>query len=347
MAQSIQGSYFDLEQDKDRLRLDLMWESIKSENELVILDEAQTWPDIFPRLRGAIDEDRKRYGRFLFLGSVSPILMTEVSESLAGRLSLIELTPFLLTELSGKKIDDLWLYGGYPDGGILDSNQFPQWQHDYLNLLVQRDLPNWGLPAKPQMTFRLLKMVAATHGQTWNASQLGQSLGISHPTVNDYMSYLEGVYLLRRLQPYQSNLRKRLVKSPKYYWRDTGLLHAISNIKNYDHLLSQPWVGASWEGFVIEQILGIIENQSIEAYYLKTSDNYEVDLILDFGSTLWAIEIKLSSQPRSQDLNQLNKTADLISAEKRILISRVSSDTITKDQISCSLAGFLNFLKGK
>jgi predicted AAA+ superfamily ATPase len=187
LARSFGGAYFDLEQESDRLRLDLQWSALAAGKKLVVLDEAQAWPEVFPRLRGAIDEARSRKGRFLLLGSVSPALTKHVSESLAGRLSLVELPPFLLNELPAASLDDLWLRGGYPEGGILEPRRFPQWQRDYLTLLAQRDLPNWGLPAKPQMTQRLLRMVAAVHGQLWNASQIAQSLGLSYATVNTYM----------------------------------------------------------------------------------------------------------------------------------------------------------------
>ena len=256
LARSLDGRYFDLEQEPDRLRVDLEWETIIRGSALVVLDEAQAWPDIFPRLRGAIDSNRKRNGRFLLLGWVSPALMTNVSESLAGRLSIVEMTPLLRSELrNDTQRERLWLFGGYPDGGVLNGRGFPLWQRDYLSLLVQRDLPNWGLPARPQLTSRLLRMLAAIHAQEWNASQIGKSLGLSYHTVNNYVDYLEGAFLVRRLPPYFANIRKRVIKRPKLYWRDTGLLHALLNVRDRDTLLNQPWVGASWEGFVIEQIL--------------------------------------------------------------------------------------------
>ncbi len=230
LAQAIGGVYFDLEQESERLRLDLEWDDLTRAKDLVVLDEAQSWPEVFTRLRGAIDRDRKRTGRFLLLGSVSPSLMLQVSQSLAGRLSLVELTPLLYAELRTKASRSRrWLLGGYPDGGVLEPKRYPRWQIDYLALLTQRDLPAWGLPAKPQVTDRLLRMLAALHGQTWNASQVGQSLGLSYHTVNTYLDYLVGTFLIRRLQPFQANIRKRLVKRPKVYWRDSGLLHALLN----------------------------------------------------------------------------------------------------------------------
>lgn len=347
LAQRLPGAYYDLEQESDRLRLDLEWNSRAEGRELVILDEAQTWPELFPKLRGAIDRHRGRRGRFLLLGSVSPSLMVQVSESLAGRLSLVELTPFLLNELPTKTARGrLWRCGGYPDGGVLAPRRFPQWQLDYLTLLTQRDLPNWGLPARPQLIMRMLRMLAALHGQTWNASRLGQSLGLSYQTVNVYADYLEGAFLIRRLSPYQTNLKKRLVKSPKVYWRDSGLLHALLNVAGQRDLLAHPAVGASWEGFVIEQILGVLSQLEMpfEASFFRTSDQHELDLVLDFGNRPWAIEIKLSSSPGPHDLRRLNQAADMIRAERRYLISQTDEVVDQGNQVSCNLEWMLSSL---
>ena len=192
LGRSFSRRYYDAEQPADRIRLDLDWEAVAAGRELVVIDEAQSWPELFPRLRAAIDADRRRNGRFLLLGSVSPALMREVSESLAGRLARVELTPFLLGELDQTARKHLWLTGGFPDGGVLRRARFPAWQRDYLALMAQRDLPAWGLAARPQVTDRLLHMLATVNGQPWNASALGQSLGLSYHTVNGYLDYLEG-----------------------------------------------------------------------------------------------------------------------------------------------------------
>ncbi len=345
LSRSFKGKYFDLEQDSERLRLDLEWDSHVGGDDLVILDEAQAWPDIFPRLRGAIDADRKRMGRFLILGSVSPSLMLSVSESLAGRLCLTELTPFLWPELKSAAAQNrLWLCGGYPDGGVIKSSQFPHWQKDYLALLTQRDLPEWGLPAKPQVTERLLKMLAAVNGEAWNASQLGKSLGLDYKTVNSYVDYLVGAFLIRRLRPYQANTRKRLIKSTKVYWRDTGLMHALVNVADEQTLFIQPWVGKSWEVFVIEQILCVAKASDIqfEAYWFRTSDQYELDLVLDFGKELWAVEVKLTTSPSRADMERLNFAADMIGATRRFLISKTGRISGDESRISCNLQWFLN-----
>jgi predicted AAA+ superfamily ATPase len=349
LAQALAGVYFDLEQEPERLRVDLEWDGLEHGKDLVILDEAQSWPDVFPRLRGAIDRDRKRMGRFLLLGSVSPSLMTRVSESLAGRLSLVELTPFLWSELKARSHrESLWLLGGYPDGGVLRRDSYPRWQKDYLALLSQRDLPNWGLPARPQTTARLLRMLAAVHGQVWNASQIGKSLGLSYHTVNSYLDYLIGAFLVRLLPPYRSNIRKRLVKRPKLYWRDTGLLHALLNAPDETTLLDQPWVGASWEGFVVEQVLGALgcTGRSFEAFYFRTNDKHELDLVLEVGGELWALEAKLTASPGPADMERLDRAADMIGASRRYLVSKTRRTTGTVKRASCNLPWLLERLQG-
>lgn len=349
LAKSLGGAYFDLEQHSERLRLDLEWNRLTTGKDLIVLDEAQSWPEVFARLRGAIDQDRTRMGHFLLLGSVSPALMIHVSESLAGRLSLVELTPLLLSELPTKASRERrWLCGGYPDGGVLEPTPYPRWQMDYLSLLSQRDLPTWGLPAKPQTTDRLLRMLAALHGQIWNASQVGQSLGLSYHTVNGYLEYLAGAFLIRRLPPYHANIRKRLIKTPKIYWRDCGLLHALLNVPDERALLAQPWVGMSWEGFVIEQVLGELSSRGrhVDAYYLRTSDQHELDLVLDFGNQLWAIEVKLTSSPTIEDMVRLDRTADMIKASRRFLVSQNDRPSGDERRVSCNLPTFLKHVQG-
>jgi predicted AAA+ superfamily ATPase len=325
LARSLAARYYDAELPGERVRLDLDWNALVSGRALAVIDEAQAWPELFARLRAAIDADRRRNGRFLLLGSVSPSLMREVSESLAGRLSRVELTPFLLPELGGRALDRLWLKGGFPAGGVLGTRVFPGWQRDYLALMAQRDLPAWGLPARPQVTGRLLHMLAAVHGQVWNASALGQSLGLSYHTVAGYLDWLEGAFLVRRLAPWSGNLRKRLIRSPRVYLRDAGLLHALLGIRSLDELLRHPAAGASWEGFVIEQILGTLAARGIETdpYYLRTGDGYEIDLLLRCGGTSVAIEVKLSAGAQPQDLARLERAAELVGAEYRYIVCRI------------------------
>ncbi|MGQ0653331.1 MAG: ATP-binding protein [Betaproteobacteria bacterium] len=322
LGRSLSRRYYDAEQPADRVRLDLDWQAALAGRELLVIDEAQAWPEVFPRLRAAIDADRRRNGRFLLLGSVSPALMREVSESLAGRLARVELSPFLLPELGQAALRRLWLNGGFADGGVLGGRRFPAWQREYLALMAQRDLPAWGLAARPQTTERLLHMLAAVHGRSWNASALAQSLGLSYHTVNGYLDYLEGAYLIRRLAPWSGNLRKRIAKSPRVYLRDSGLLHALLRIGSREELLRHPQAGASWEGFVIEQLLASLAAAGVDAgaHFLRTGDGYEVDLLLTFGAVKAAIEVKLTASPAPQDMARLERAADLVSAEHRYIV---------------------------
>ena len=350
LAKNFGGRYFDMESQGSALRLDSEWDRLMRGEELVVIDEAQCAPEIFPRLRSAIDFERKRNGRFLLLGSVSPALMQNVSESLAGRMGLVSMEPLTFPELSGPLGVDcwesLWLRGGFPDGGILDGTRFPDWQKDYLELLATRDLPEWGFPAKPQRTRRLLSMLAAVNAQPLNASELGCALGIDHKTVVGYCDFLEETFLIRRLRPWSGNITKRLVKTPRLYWRDSGLLHALLNVQNIEHLYNQPWVGYSWEGFAVEQILASLGlfGLSAEPYFFRTSDGIEADLLLDWAGDRWAIEIKLTSDPTKAMIKGLQKAAELVGASKQILICKTAEEIRSDSLLVTNLPSFLNEL---
>jgi hypothetical protein len=325
LARRLGGIYFDMETEGDQTRLDAEWNVLAAGNDLVVIDEAQNAPPVFSRLRGTIDADRKRNGRFLLLGSVSPALIENIGESLAGRLAFVQMTPFILPELAAARMDDLWLHGGYPDGGILQASMYPDWQAHYLDALATRDLPAWGLPSRPQLTMRLLAMLAAVHGQPLNASQLGASLGLDHKTVLRYCDFLEGAFLIRRLPPYVVNVRKRLVRRPRVFWRDSGLLHALMNVGSLEDLYRQPWLGQSWEGFLIEQTLSTLSaaGKRFQPSFFRTSDGYELDLLLDWSAERWAIEIKLTSNPSPEMIRRLHKTADMVEATRRVLVCRI------------------------
>jgi predicted AAA+ superfamily ATPase len=350
LAKIFGGRYFDMESQGAALRLDSEWDRLMRGEELVIIDEAQCTPEIFPRLRSAIDLERKRNGRFLLLGSVSPALMQNVSESLAGRMGLLSMGPLTYSELSDPLGTDcwesLWLRGGFPDGGILDGSSFPDWQKSHLELLATRDLPEWGFPAKPQRTRRLLSMLAAVNAQPLNASELGCSLGIDHKTVVGYCDFLEETFLIRRVRPWFGNINKRLVKTPRLYWRDSGLLHALLNVQNIDHLYNQPWVGYSWEGFVVEQVLASLDlfGLSAEPYFFRTSDGIESDLLLDWAGERWAIEIKLTSDPTRTMIKGLQKASELLDASKQILICQTAEEIRSDSLLITNLPSFLNEL---
>jgi predicted AAA+ superfamily ATPase len=346
LAKAISPAYYDLEAEEEKLRLDLQWQDILSSKNPVILDEARNDPEVFPRLRSAIDQERKRNGRFLILGSVSPVLMKEVSQSLTGRLAVCELAPLSLEELTHVSENELWLMGGFPDGGILKKRNFSLWQRNYLDLMAMRDLPLWGLPSPPRTTKRLFRMLAASHGNTWNASQIGKSLGITYHTVNAYLDYLEQAFLIRRLPPFHANIRKRLVKSPKVYWRDTGLLHTLMGVRSFKELIAQPWVGTSWEGWIIEQILTSLSNHDVEhePFFFRTSDGYELDLVLILSGETVAIEIKLTTSPVKEDLDRLVRVGQMIGADRTVLISRTEKPIEAREVASTNLKGLLSML---
>jgi hypothetical protein len=324
LARALARRYFNLEEPEERTRLDARWPEVVRGDAPVVFDEAQHWPELFSRLRGAIDADRKANGRFLLLGSVSPALMRNVSESLAGRMAVLDLTPLHLGEVAD--VDRLWRLGGFPDGGVLGQSVYPVWQESYLRAMAERDLPNWGLPAKPLLTQRLFRMLAAEHGSPLNLSKLGQSLSLSYHTVQSYLDHLEGAFLIRRLPPYEANLRKRLVKSPRIYWRDSGLLHALLRLKPEEDLFGQSWVGASWEGFAIEQILAARRSrgEEFDAYFFRSHDGFEADLVLDYGREREVIEIKLTSGPTPEDLARLGQVTAMVKGTRQVLVCRVS-----------------------
>ena len=346
LARTLATRYFNLESPEDRTRLDAQWNEVMATEGPVVFDEAQLWPDLFARLRGEIDEHRRRNGRFILLGSIAPALMRNVGESLAGRMAVLELAPFALGEVDD--LDRLWRCGGFPDGGILgDEDAYPVWQENYVRTMTERDLPAWGLPAKPQATQRLLRMAAAEQGAILNLSKLGQSLGLSYHTVDTYLDHLEGAFLVRRLPPFHANLRKRLVKAPRLYWRDAGVLHSLLRLSPKDDLFAQSWVGASWEGFVIEQILATHANhgQSIEACYFRTHDGYEADLVLETGRRREIIEIKLTSSPAPEDLARLGKIAKMIDATHCTLICRIRKSIFAGDRTVANLPAYLDAIR--
>lgn len=324
------------------------WDAIIARRSLIVLDEAQTMPEIFPRLRGTIDSDRQRNGQFLILGSVSPILIRNITQSVAGRIAECYLFPLVSEELPDNKFSELWFYGGFPNGGVLDSSMYPLWHTSYLQKLLYIDFENWGLKSSPKQTERLVRMLAASHGNLWNASQIGKSLGITHQTVNHYVDFLHSVFLIRKLQPYFTNIKKRLVKSPKLYIRDSGHLHSLMGVKTYDSLFSQPWVGASWEGFVIEIILNTLSQRgvSVNPYFFRSSDGYELDLILDFGTKeLWAVEIKLSTSSKKEDIEYMKKVAEMINIKKQFLICQTNQGMFNGNYGFGNLAAFLKIIE--
>ncbi len=321
------ASYFDLEQDRDRIRLDASWDDLLAAPGPLVLDEAQAHPPLFPRLRGAIDADRRRNGRFLLLGSVSPTLAAQVSESLAGRIATLELAPLSWTEVAepGRSLDELWLRGGFPDALLAPTAEdWREWCSSYLGLLVHRDLLELGVEVKPPLLRRLLAMLAHGHGAWWNVARLASSLGVSRPTVDRYAAILEQAFLVRFLRPWSSNLGKRLRKRPKAFLRDPGLVHSLLGLSDLESLFGHPVVGASWEGFVVEELLRREEASAsgARAWCFATSDGYEADLLLERADEVLPIEVKLTARPDQRDVGRFIRVVELLGAERGLLVCR-------------------------
>ncbi|QEC76458.1 ATP-binding protein [Mucilaginibacter ginsenosidivorax] len=297
--------YLDLENNLDLQKIqDINAFHAENSQQLIIMDEVQRIPQIFAALRGIIDKERRKghkYGLFLFLGSASIDLLQQSSESLAGRIAYLELQGIDALEFGTGTIDklnQLWLRGGFPDSLLASSDRNSlAWRRDFIKTYLERDIPQLG-PRIPAVTLeRFWTMLAHVQGGVTNASQLAKSLEVSATTISRYLDLMVDLLLVRRLQPWGSNVGKRLVKSPKIYVRDSGLTHALLNIENYNDLLGHPVAGGSWEGFVIENILSTVPDGVIP-YYYRTAHGAEIDLVLEFsGREKWAIEIKRSSSP--------------------------------------------------
>ena len=292
----------------------------------LVLDEAQRLPALFDALRGAIDADRQRMGRFIILGSSQPALVRQVAESLAGRVGILELSPLTVEETStgdAPLVDyqQQWLAGGFPDalGAAGRGGNFRDWWEAYLRTYVERDLHVMGVGADPIHMRKLLTMLAHAQGGLSNHSQMASALGLSQPTVSRYVDILEQSFLVRRLPPFFRNVGKRLVKAPKIYLRDTGLLHHLLNIDSLDVLNSHPVRGASWETFVLEDILRreAVKHPYSQAHFWRTSSGAEVDLLLERQGTMHAIEIKTaraSSPYLARSLRAIMEDTTAISA---------------------------------
>ncbi|WP_232291478.1 ATP-binding protein [Polaromonas sp. JS666] len=291
--------YLDLEAIEERDKLSNPTAFLSAyEDRLVILDEIHRVPDLFLTLRGLIDQGRRhgqRTGRFLLLGSASLDLMRQSGESLAGRISYIDMTPLSVLEVPTDAIEALWIRGGFPDSFLAqDDRQSLDWRKDLLRTYLERDVPMFGSRIPAETLRRFWTMLAHNQGALHNASRLAAGLEVSSQTVSRYTDLLVDLLLVRRLQPYHANVGKRLVKSPKVYIRDSGLLHALLNIAVRDALLGHPVVGASWEGFVIENLINAAPAFTVPGFY-RTSGGAEIDLLLELpGGELWAIEVKRS-----------------------------------------------------
>jgi len=291
--------YLDLERPSDLAKLaDPELFLSRYADHLVVLDEIQRRPELFSVLRALIDDNRHP-GRFLLLGSASPQLLQQASESLAGRISFHELSPFDVSEVQPTfaELPSFWLRGGYPLSWLAKTDEASAaWRESFIATHLERDIPAFGIRVPSTTLRRFWQMLAHLHGQMWNASRLASGFGVSAPTVQHYLDILEATYMVRRLQPLHANLSKRLVKSPKIYLRDSGLLHALLGLRSLEDLAGHPVVGASWEGWVLEQIAQLLPSPWQLSFY-RTAAGAELDIVAERGNKKIGFEIKFSSAP--------------------------------------------------
>jgi predicted AAA+ superfamily ATPase len=295
--------YLDLESEQDLAKLNQPELYLKEHTDkLVILDEVHRAPGLFPILRGLIDSQKragKKTSQYLLLGSASPDLLKQSGESLAGRIAYLELTPLLASEIEPKDIESLWLRGGFPDSFLADSEeQSVLWRQNFIRTYLERDVPQFAPRISTETLRRFWGMLSNAQGTLINVAQLAGNLGIDQKTAQSYMDLLLDLLMVRKLQPWHSNIGKRLIKSPKIYVRDSGLVHSLLSIANKEALLSHPIIGQSWEAFIIENLTATLPNGAIP-YFYKTSGGAEIDLIIAWpNQEIWAIEIKRSLQPK-------------------------------------------------
>jgi len=288
-------SYFDLENPVDIRRLSAPMKTLEELSGLAIIDEIQRRPDLFELLRVLVDRPKNPV-RFLILGSASPYLVKGVSESLAGRVGFIDLAGFDLGEVGAEKCNQLWLRGGFPPSFLApDDSASMAWRDDFIRTFLERDIPQLGISIPAETLRRFWTMIAHYHGQVWNGAQLARSLGTSENTARRYLDILAGAYMTRVLPPWFENLRKRQVKAPKIYLRDSGLLHALLQLTTAPDLQSHPKLGASWEGFALEQVIGALGSR--DAYFWATHGGAELDLLVRIADKHYGFEFKYADAP--------------------------------------------------
>jgi hypothetical protein len=289
------ATYFDLENPVDARRLSAPMRALEGLSGLVILDEIQREPRLFELLRVLADRPDNR-ARFLLLGSASPRLVKGVSESLAGRIGFVDLAGFALWEVGTEALDRLWLRGGFPRAYLADTDADSlAWRDGFVRTFLERDIPQLGITVPAETLRRFWTMVAHYHGQVWNAAQLARSLGASENTARRYLDILAGAYMVRVLPPWFENLRKRQVKSPKTYLRDSGVLHALLQVATLPDLLGHPKLGASWEGFALEHLIRVLDSRDV--YFWGTHAGAELDLLVLAGGKRYGFEFKYADAP--------------------------------------------------
>lgn len=345
--------YLDLERPSEAARLNEPEEYFElHKGKLIILDEVQRVPELFQILRGVIDRRRReglRKAQFLILGSSSLELLKQSSESLAGRIAYKELSGFTVAEIDHKKskdIDRLWLRGGFPDSFLSKNDEASlRWRLNFISTYLERDVPQFGPRIPAVMLRKLWTMLAHSQSGQLNIAQLGNNLDVTAPTAKRYIELLEDLLLIRTLQPWSGNVGKRLVKAPKVYIRDSGLTHALLNLTTFDDLLGHPVVGASWEGFIVENLLSCLP-AGITAWFYRTAAGAEIDLVIERNSTeRYAIEIKRSQAPSVSKGFHLG-CEDIAATKRFIVYPGKERFPVTKDIAAIPLLDMMNELKG-
>jgi predicted AAA+ superfamily ATPase len=354
ISETTPSVYLDLER-----RIDLQKgqdiEGFQAENhdKLIVLDEVQRLPEIFATLRGVIDRERRKgnkAGQFLFLGSASIELLQQSSESLAGRITYMELFPIDALEYAENSLEKqnmLWVRGGFPESLLADSDKDSlEWRTDFIKTYLERDIPQLGPRIPAETLERFWTMLAHGQGSVLNAAHLARNLDVSGTTIGRYLDLMTDLLLVRRLKPWTVNVGKRLVKAPKIYVRDSGITHALLNIQDYNSLLGHPVVGGSWEGFVIENLLSVAPSR-VQPYYYGTPRGAEIDLVLEFpGGEKWAIEIKRSSSP-SVSKGFYAGCEDVQPERRFVVYSGMDRFPMGKDITAISLPGLMRELVEK
>ncbi|OGS21001.1 MAG: hypothetical protein A3J83_06085 [Elusimicrobia bacterium RIFOXYA2_FULL_40_6] len=295
IAKGMESVYLDLENPVDEAKLQNPQMFFDSTEGIIVLDEIQRKPDIMPILRVYADKTPLKL-KFLLLGSASPDLVKKSSESLAGRVHFIEMSGFSEFETGAAKMNKLWLRGGFPKSFLAKNDEESRdWRHDFIKTFLERDIFQLGINIPSGVLHRFWSMIAHYHGQIWNASEIGNSMGVSHITARKYIDVLSGAFMARQLMPFYENIGKRIVKSPKIYVRDSGILHALLNIFSYKVLLGHPKLGASWEGFALEQVLKKFGDRDV--YFWSTYTGAELDLLLIRDGKRYGFEFKCSDAP--------------------------------------------------
>ena len=288
--------FFDMEDPRDLVKLENPTLALEELKGLIVIDEIQRKPNLFPVLRVLVD--RNKSTKYIIVGSASRDLISQSSETLAGRISYLELGGFALNLLPEIDMKKLWAWGGFPRSYLAKSSQVSfQWRQDFITTFLERDIPNLGINIPAPTLRRFWIMISHYHGQVFNASEISRSFGTSDNTVKKYLDILSGTFMIRQLQPWFYNTGKRLVKRPKIYFRDSGIFHALTSLKSFNELISHPKLGASWEGFVIEQIVRILNLREEEIFFWAAHTGAELDLLFQGKGKQWGVEIKYNEAP--------------------------------------------------